>query len=333
MSQSPAARPWLTPFVPVYRLGLALRDFELRTGLKPARRLRWPVVSIGNLSTGGAGKTPLAITLARSLAARGLRVDVLSRGYGRRSTCPLPVDPTGTAEEFGDEPLEIARESGVPVYVAADRFQAGLLAEARCADSTSGLHLLDDGFQHRRLHRDIDILLLNRQDWNDRLLPAGNLREPLSTAHRATVIALPSEDAALEADLKSWGWLGPVWRLKRRMELPPLEGPLVAFCGIARSAQFFEGLQAAGVDPASRIAFPDHHYYRAHDIDCILEAARTTRASGFVTTQKDRLRLGNLAPSFPESTPLITAKLRIEIEDEDAALAWLMGRLGPGLKP
>jgi tetraacyldisaccharide 4'-kinase len=292
----------------------------------PVHRLSRPVVSIGNLSTGGAGKTPLAITLAKALAARGLHVDVLSRGYGRRSTRTLRVETNGTAEEFGDEPLEIARESGVPVYVAPDRYQAGLLAESL---SASGLHFLDDGFQHRRLHRDVDILLLNRQDWHDRLLPGGNLREPLSAVQRATVIALPADDPALEAEVKARGWRGPVWRLERRMELEPIDGPVVAFCGIARSAQFFEGLQAAGVHLASRIAFPDHHCYKAHDIDCILEAARTTRAVRFITTQKDRLRLGTLAASFPSSTPLITAKLRIEIENEDAAIDWLVDRLGP----
>ena len=112
MKPTPAARPLLWPLVPLYRLGLALREFQLRSGLKPIRRLRWPVVSIGNLSTGGSGKTPLTIALAKALTARGLHVDVLSRGYGRRSALPLLVDPDGTAEDFGDEPLLIAREAG-----------------------------------------------------------------------------------------------------------------------------------------------------------------------------------------------------------------------------
>ena len=97
MKSASAARPLLWPFVPAYRIALALRELQLRAGLKPVRRLRWPVVSIGNLSTGGAGKTPLTIALANALTARGLHVDVLSRGYGRRSALPLLVDPGGTA--------------------------------------------------------------------------------------------------------------------------------------------------------------------------------------------------------------------------------------------
>ena len=102
-----ADRPLLWPLVPVYRLGLAVREFELRSGLKPVRRLRWPVISIGNLSTGGSGKTPLTIALARALAARGVHVDVLSRGYGRTGKAAALVDPNGSVADFGDEPWRL----------------------------------------------------------------------------------------------------------------------------------------------------------------------------------------------------------------------------------
>ena len=118
MSRSFSARQLLFPLIPLYRLALAFRAMRLRTGLEPIRHLRRPVVSIGNLSTGGAGKTPLAIALAQELSARGLRVDVLSRGYGRQSKLAARVLPDGSAEDFGDEPLLIARETGLPVYVA-----------------------------------------------------------------------------------------------------------------------------------------------------------------------------------------------------------------------
>ncbi len=124
-----ATRPWLAPLVPLYRFGIALRGLALRSGFEEVRKLGAPVVSIGNLSTGGAGKTPLTIALPRALTARGVHIDVLSRGYGRTGKAIARVDPNGTAEDFGDEPLVIAREACVPVYVAAQRYQAGLLAE------------------------------------------------------------------------------------------------------------------------------------------------------------------------------------------------------------
>ncbi|HEV2484452.1 MAG TPA: tetraacyldisaccharide 4'-kinase [Terracidiphilus sp.] len=365
MKPPSSARRLLLPLVPLYRIALALRELQLGSKLEPVRRLRFPVVSIGSLSAGGSGKTPLTIALAQALTRRGLNVDVLSRGYGRRSQAALCVNPNGAAEEFGDEPLLIASESGVPVYVAAQRYEAGLLAEAAAEQPSSeieasqtrtgegasslegtgfspyisaskspgalapeeifsgSLHLLDDGFQHRQLRRDVDILLLDSQDFQDHLLPAGNLREPLKAIHRATVLAIPAGDPELEAKLKASGWQGPIWRLHRRMEVPQIAGPVAAFCGIARSEQFFEGLVAAGLHLASRIAFADHHHYKAHDLDCIQDAARSIGATAIVTTEKDRVRLGKLGKSLS----LKTARLRIEIENESAAVSWLEDRL------
>lgn len=328
MSQPFFVRRLLLPLVPLYRLALALRELRLGSKLEPVRLLRFPVVSIGSLSAGGSGKTPLTIALAQALKRRGLSVDVLSRGYGRQSQAALRVDPSGTAEEFGDEPLLIAREAGVPVYVAAQRYEAGLLAERSLADSKEPVvHLLDDGFQHRQLHRDVNILLLDRHDLRDRLLPAGNLREPLGSMRRANIVAIPADDTELEERLKAKGWLGPLWRLHRRIVVRAIEGPVVAFCGIARSEQFFAGLEAAGLQLASRIAFTDHHVYKADDLDCIIHAARSTGAKAFVTTGKDRVRLGKLASAFAEAIPLETANLHIEIADEDAALSCIVGQL------
>jgi tetraacyldisaccharide 4'-kinase len=335
MKQPFSARKLLLPLVPAYRLALLLRELRLGTKLEPIRRLRFPVVSIGNLSTGGAGKTPLTIALAKALERRGIRVDVLSRGYGRRGQRPARVDPDGTAEEFGDEPLLIARETGVPVYVAGQRFGAGRLAEAEAPAGVycinlPPVHLLDDGFQHRQLYRDVDILLLDDHDWlGEGLLPAGNLREPLQAARRATVIAIPAPDGALELEhaLHAWGWQGPVWRLHRKMEVPTVAGPVAAFCGIARPQQFFAGLEAAGLPIVTHIAFPDHHRYTAADIDRLVTASRKAGAAALITTEKDMVRLGNLSAAFPESLPLLTAGLRIEIEHEDEAIDWLADRL------
>ena len=137
------------------RLGRHFVLFGSRLASSRCGGCAWPVVSIGNLSTGGAGKTPLTIALAKLLTARGFQVDVLSRGYGRRSALSLAVNPNGTTEDFGDEPLLIARAAGVPVFVGAQRYEAGLLAEASANsnqnDTRPQVHILDDGFQHRQL--------------------------------------------------------------------------------------------------------------------------------------------------------------------------------------
>jgi tetraacyldisaccharide 4'-kinase len=332
MTKSSSSRKLLLPLVPAYRLALLLRELSLRTGMEQVSRLRFPVVSIGNLSAGGAGKTPLTIALTKALERRGLRVDVLSRGYGRRGERPARVDPDGTAENFGDEPLLIARETGVPVYVAGQRFGAGQLAEAYTPPDVSvsdlpAVHILDDGFQHRQLHRDVDILLLDHRDWlGEGLLPAGNLREPRNAALRATVIAIPAPNKApeLEAALRKWGWEGPVWRLHRKMDVPVLNGPVAAFCGIARPAQFFAGLEAAGLRIAARIAFPDHHRYTPADVNRIVTAAQQAGAKALIATEKDLIRLGKLTSAFPEMLPLKTAHLRIEIEHEYEAIDWLV---------
>jgi tetraacyldisaccharide 4'-kinase len=322
-------RPLMLPLVPLYAAALALRDLRLTRGWEPIRRLRFPVISIGNLSTGGSGKTPLAITLARLLSAHGFHVDVLSRGYGRMSREPARVQFDGTAEQYGDEPLLIARETGLPVFVAAERYDAGLLAESNSSrdDGSSLVHILDDGFQHRQLHRDIDILLVNREDWHDHLLPVGNLREPLRAATRATALAIPANDSAFEGELRAWGWTGPIWRIRRRMEIPHVTGPVVAFCGIARPSQFFAGLEADGISLASRVPFPDHHCYTPRDVEKLIATTRSKAAASFITTEKDQVRLAGLSSQFPLSLPLKAARLALSIEDESQVSEWLAGRL------
>ena len=338
MTQHSSARRFLLPLTPLYRLALGLRELRLHSGLESVRRLRYPVVSIGSLSAGGSGKTPLTIALAQALTRRGLQVDVLSRGYGRSNSAAMRVDPNGSAEEFGDEPLLIARESGVPVYVAPQRYDAGRLAESAQSDSGAQVvHLLDDGFQHRQLHRDVNVLILDHRDLHDHLLPAGNLREPLRALHRADVLAIPAENSEvahhlldpiqIDRNSEEPPWIGPVFRLDRRMTVPSISGPIVAFCGIARSDQFFNGLESQGLHLASRIAFADHHRYDQHDLDCILGSARSINAAAVVTTEKDHVRLDKLEAQFSANCPLLTAQLIIEIENESAAIDWLFSRL------
>lgn len=317
-------RPLLLPLVPLYAAAVALREVRLDRGWERVRRLRYPVISIGNLSTGGSGKTPLTIALARLLGSRGFQVDVLSRGYGRRSAVPLRVNREGTAERYGDEPLLIARATGLPVYVAPERYDAGRLAESVTeVERARRVHILDDGFQHRQLARDIDVLLVDSEDWRDHLLPAGNLREGRDAARRAGVIAIPIEDAGLEAEIRDWGWSGEVWRLRRRMEVSRVEGPVAAFCGIARPEQFFAGLRAAGLMLASHRVFPDHHRYEERDVEGIVRGARWANAKTVITTEKDLVRIDGLASGFPPDLPPKTVGLSSEIEDEAAVVAWI----------
>jgi len=336
----PVMRPnkLLLPLVPLYQAGLWLRARRLGTRSEPIQRLRFPVVSIGNLSTGGAGKTPFTIALANALTRRGLEVDVLSRGYGRKGLGATRVTAHGAAQEFGDEPVLIAQQTGVPVYVARQRYEAGTLSEgdANVLFSALGeavkpiIHLLDDGFQHRQLHRNVDILLVNRQDWEDRLLPAGNLREPIKAALRATILVIPAEDGDLAEKLENWGWKGPIWGIRRAMDRPAVNGPVAAFCGIARPDQFFSGLEDLGLQIAVRTAFADHHLYTSRDVERLVSAASAVAATVLLTTEKDLVRLRGLASAIPVSLPLKAVHLSVGIDAENQAIEQLMGFLKLG---
>jgi tetraacyldisaccharide 4'-kinase len=248
-------------------------------------RLAAPVISIGNISVGGAGKTPFTIALGEELKKRGIRFDVLSRGYGRKTKGTLIVDPNGEPQQFGDEPLLIGRKLGAPVIVSEKRLQAGLVGEREFG---SELHLLDDGFQHRSLARDFDIVLVTAQDLEDKLLPAGRLREPASSLARADAIVV-TEDLQLPNAASG----KPVWRVRREIEVAGVSKPL-AFCAIARPHGFFAQLRKAGVEPAVEYAFRDHRAYVESDILMLQRLAEQTGADGFVTTEKDAINMGKL---------------------------------------
>lgn len=279
-------RPWALPLVPLYAAGSALRW----VGNKP-QRLAWPVVSVGSLSAGGAGKTPFVIALAKLMTEHGRRVDVLSRGYGRAEFGAARVNVAGSAEQFGDEPLLIVRDAGVPVYVAAKRVEAGVLAEG--LESQVAVHLLDDGFQHRQLYRDVDIVLVSAADLGDWLLPAGNRREPLSALRRATVFAVEERDEAAARELERRGFAQPIWRYRRAMTAQEVRGPVAAFCGIARPDQFYAGLEQMGIEVVVQKKFPDHHRFSEIDLAELRRLATLSGATGFVTTAKDAVRLGS----------------------------------------
>ncbi|MDR3734248.1 MAG: tetraacyldisaccharide 4'-kinase [Acidobacteriaceae bacterium] len=318
----------LLPLVPLYAAAVAAKNALYATGLLRPKQLAWPVISVGNLSTGGAGKTPFVLALSKLLAAAGWHADVLTRGYGRTGTAVTRVNPLGSAAEFGDEPMLLAR-AGLPVFVGASRYRAGLLAESQTPAGKS-LHLLDDGMQHRKLARQVEIVLLLQADFNDHLLPAGNLREPLSALRRADIIVLRAEDAALEARVRHL--LGPrrnpiFWRVQRSLRFTTMEGvptevpsrPL-AFCALARPEAFLESLRAAGCKPVTMAAAQDHHMYTARDLQSLAARAIAQRATSFVTTAKDACKLESvLLFTLTQHAPVLIAELVTTIQDEPAA--------------
>ena len=307
----------MNPFTGLFGAGTAVRNVLFDHKILRSHRLAKPVISVGNLSVGGSGKTPFVIALGELLSHRGIRYDVLSRGYRRKTRGTLVVDGEGTAADYGDEPLLIARRLKIPVIVGESRYQAGRLAEDKF---DSQLHLLDDGFQHRSLHRDFEIVLLTADDLSDRLLPSGRLREPLSSLKRADAIVLPKEVSSQDCSFA--GRL--VWRIQRELTLPALSPNPIAFCGVARPRQFFTQLRALGVSPVAELAFRDHHAYSSGDIDRLRAAQRDRDASGFVTTEKDAINLG---PLLPELQPLSVAALRLTLEDPANAVDTILARI------
>ena len=297
---------------------MSARNALYRRGVLPSRRLERPVISVGNLSVGGSGKTPFVLLLGDLLKQRGIAFDVLSRGYGRRTRGVAVVDPGGASRDFGDEPLLIARKLQVPVIVGEERFAAGRLAEERFP---SRLHLLDDGFQHRALARDFDIVLVTPEDAHDRLLPAGRLREPLSALARADAVVLtggaPEDMFPLDGKL--------VWRAHRTIVPGDLPAHPLAFCAIARPQNFFVQLRNAGVELAAEASFRDHHQYTETDVRELMAAAAKSEADGFVTTEKDAVNLGGY---FSSLKPLAVVPVKMELADAQRAIDTMFGTIG-----
>jgi tetraacyldisaccharide 4'-kinase len=300
----------MNPLSAIYGCVSGARNALYDRGWLPSRRLQGPVVSVGNISAGGSGKTPFVILLGELLKARGIRFDVLSRGYGRHSRGVRLVDPAGLPQEFGDEPLLIARRLQVPVVVGEDRYEAGRFAESRFGEL---MHLLDDGFQHRGLHRDFDIVLVTPEDARDRLLPAGRLREPLHNLQRADAIVLASG-----ATTQSFPLDGKiVWRVRRGIVVENVLPRPIAFCGIARPQSFLLQLRAAGIDPVAEAFFRDHHAYVEKDIRDLLELKKRSEAGGFITTEKDAVNLGGYLDVLQ---PLAVIPVKMELADEANAV-------------
>src|SRR5215469_8992419 len=303
----------MNPLSAIYAAGVRLRNESYDRGVLVSQKLAAPVISVGSISAGGAGKTPFVIFLGEFLQAHGVRFDVLSRGYGRQSRGVRVVDRNGSPAEYGDEPLLISRRLGCPVVVGENRFEAGVLAEQQFG---AELHLLDDGFQHRALERDLNVVLLTPDDLADTLLPIGRLREPIRSLERADVIAAAEgADAGRIPEIRN-----PVWRVRRGIRLPGTSQAPVVFCGIARPKRFFDQLRAIGVRAVAHQTYPDHHAYTGEDVEALLQLARHNNADGFITTEKDRINLGERLDRLGDVT---VAEVTIEIEPADALHAVL----------
>jgi tetraacyldisaccharide 4'-kinase len=299
----------------IFGLVVQARNALYDRALVPARKLKGPVVSVGNLAVGGSGKTPFVILLGELLKARGIEFDVLSRGYGRKCKGIALVDPSGSPEQFGDEPLLIAHQLDVPIIVGADRYQAGKFSEDKFGPR---LHILDDGFQHRALARDFDIVLVNPGDANDSLLPAGRLREPLSSLKRADAVVFTNETSLNESSGKSHHLRDkPTWRVRRGIRFDSVpEKPLV-FCGIAKPRIFVSQLRTEGIEPASEKFYRDHHAYTEQDIQNLLQLRQRSGAGGFVTTEKDAVNLGQ---HLSKLQPMAIISVTMILENADCAL-------------
>ncbi|HXR10625.1 MAG TPA: tetraacyldisaccharide 4'-kinase [Candidatus Acidoferrales bacterium] len=308
----------MNTFSAIYGGVVRARNALYDRGALRAQSLQGAVVSVGNLAAGGSGKTPFVMLMGELLKARGIKFDVLSRGYGRKSRGVRLVDPAGLPQEFGDEPLLIARRLQVPVIVGEDRYDAGRFAELKFGPQ---LHLLDDGFQHRALARDFDIVLVTPPDANDRLLPAGRLREPLSSLRRADAVALASGAAAESFPLEGKS----VWRVRRGIlpqNVPPRP---VVFCGIARPQNFILQLRAANIEPVAQAFYRDHHAYGEKDVRELLELKRKSEAGGFVTTEKDAVNLGGYLAALE---PLAVVPVKMELSDAANAIDTMLRKIG-----
>jgi tetraacyldisaccharide 4'-kinase len=319
----------LVPFSLIYALILRLRAVLYRIGLLKRKRLPCPVISIGNLTVGGTGKTPVTAHIARLLLAQGYRVAVLSRGYGGtlEGTCVVVSDGASVMvqpEQCGDEPYLLASTiPGLMVVTGSDRYAAGMMAMEQLAPD---VFLLDDGFQHLRLQRDLNILLLDykRPFGNGWTLPAGLLRETRSAAQRADLIIHTRCPASISFIRDAVGIPACSARYDLVDAVPVSEGPpvsfanlkrltIVAFAGIAEPHAFFEGLRDQGLNIVATICFPDHAEYNHEQIGEILNAMRATAADLAITTEKDGVKLTKIPAEV--CNRIMLARLSLVIGD------------------
>lgn len=316
----------LWPLAQLYRLVMATRAALYRSGLRPVHRAAIPVISVGNLTVGGTGKTPVVDILVKRLLARGRRVAVVSRGYGGTYAGAVGVVAAGDgrllldAQAAGDEPCLLARRNpNLLVFVARQRVCGVRAAAAAGADVV----VLDDGFQHWAVHRDLDIVLLDSRApfGNGQLLPAGPLREAPAALQRAGLVVMTHAGTARTPELP---FAGPLVHCRHRLAdtLLTLDGeerpwsflaerPVVAFAGIARPDDFFAALQARGVALTDTLALNDHQDYAAEQLNRLIQMCDNKKL--LVTTEKDAVKLR--AASFP--CPCLVVPLVLEFDEAE----------------
>jgi tetraacyldisaccharide 4'-kinase len=318
---------WLAPLGLAYGTAAAARVWAYRRGLARTARLRGPVISVGNLSVGGSGKTPVVALIASVLQREGCRVAILSRGYGGSFRGAVLVVSDGervgaAASLAGDEPVMLAHSlPGVIVAVGPRRDEVGRALEDRFGPL---VHVLDDGFQHLRLARDLDVLCARPDDLRDRPLPAGRLREFPSAAARADLVLVADGTGEVA------GWPPErVFTLRRRVvgfvgldgedRHPPRRVCLLS--GIARPGRFADDAAAHGLQVLRHRAFPDHHRFTAAEVEATCAEARALGAEAVLTTAKDAVRL----PAGAWSPPLLVQRMAAEVADEGRFRERLLG--------
>jgi tetraacyldisaccharide 4'-kinase len=349
----------LAPAAWVFRVGVSCRSAAYRRGWLKTRHLHRPVVSVGNLTAGGTGKTPFVAYLAGRLLSRERKPAILTRGYRRESRAEiLVIEPArGRAPDpraVGDEPAMLARQlPDVPIVVSGDRYRAGLAAEERFQVDT---HILDDGFQHLRLARTLDIVLLDAmENYDAGLLPAGRLREPLSELARAQVVVLArtlensgrpvNGDAQrrapadrIEAMARRWAPEARVFRAQTELAglRTVLEGvrkdaadfvnlPSFAFCGVGNPQAFFQDLRRWGFHLVGQKIFSDHHRYAPKELAGLEETAHALGAQAILTTEKDAM---NLFGMEPRGLPILACSISIGLSEQEEFEEELFSRLG-----